>query len=261
MAVDLTPAFHVSLYLVFLESLLFFAVIMQTKNVEPGTHSGVARYFGMVFLFQALACLFLVFAEQLYQGYFSVYFSILAVTATIIAVSFCVPAAAVVAAPEPNTQCLQVTAFVSAVAIILLSTFAFSSHFVAAPDIPNINALLRHELLGAVIGAIVVLVIASVVRMLRQLKGRNGALILLAGLSLILIFGFLWARFEPLCKQTQIDQPFPQTCPMPAAFDHNSMIATMFLLSNILTAEGVLRLMAAGSGIEGYAEIFRVISA
>lgn len=259
MAVDLTPSFHVALYLVFLESLLFFAVIMQTKSVEPGTHSGVARYFGLVFLFQALAALFLALGEQLYEGYFSLYFSVMAVICIVIAVCFCVPAATAVAVPEPNSQCLQATAFIIAVAVLLLATFALSAHLIAAPDIPYLSLFLRRELLGAIMGALLVLAAAATIRMLRQLKGRNGAFILLAGLALTAAFGLLWARLEPLCKQQDIGDPWPAQCPMPAAFDHNFMIAVLIMVANVLAAEGVLRLMAAGSGVEGYVEIIPII--
>lgn len=259
MAVDLTPAFHVALYLVFLESLLFFAVIMQTKSVEPGTHSGVARYFGLVFLFQALAALFLALGEQLYEGYFSLYFSVMAVICIVIAVCFCVPAATAVAVPEPNNQCLQATTFIIAVAVLLLSTFALSTHLIAAPDIPYLNLFLRRELLGAMTGALLVLAAAATIRMLRQLKGRNGAFILLAGLALTAAFGLLWARLEPLCNQKAVGDPWPAQCPMPAAFDHNFMIAVLIMIANVLAAEGVLRLMAAGSGVEGYVEIIPII--
>lgn len=259
MAVDLTPAFHVALYMVFLESMLFFAVIMQTKSVEPGTHSGVARYFGMVFLFQALASLFLVLAEQFYEGYLSLYLAILAVVSILIAVSLCVPAATAVAVPEPNNACLQATTFVACVVVLLLSTFVLSARLVAAPDIPYINVALRRELLGAIAGAILVLAAAATIRMLRQLKGRNGAFILLAGLALTAAFGILWARLEPLCKQESAADPWPPSCPMPATFDHNFMIAVLVMVANVLAAEGVLRLMAAGSGVEGYVEIIPII--
>lgn len=259
MAVDLTPAFHVVLYLVFLESLLFFAVIMQTKSLEPGTHSGVARYFGLVFLFQALAALFLALGEQLYQGYFSLYASIMSSICIIIAVCFCVPAAVAVAVPEPSNQCLRATTFIIAVCALLLSTFVLSRHLVAAPDIPYMNLFLGRELLGAVVGALFLLSAASTVRMSRQLKGRNGAFILLTGLALIVAFGLMWAWLEPLCKQTGLDEVWPAECPMPPAFDHNFMIAALMMVANVLAAEGVLRLMAAGIGVEGYVEIIPII--
>lgn len=95
--------------------------------------------------------------------------------------------------------------------------------------------------------------------MLRQLKGRNGAFILLAGLALIVLFGLLWVKLEPLCKQKAVGDAWPKACPMPSTFDHNFMITVLAMLSNVLAAEGVLRLMAAGSGVEGYVEIVPII--
>lgn len=232
---------------------------MQTKSVEPGTHSGVARYFGLVFLFQALTALFLALAEQLYKGSFSIYAAIMSSICMVIAICFCIPAAAAVAVPEPQNQCLRATTFITCVCALLLSTFVLSKKLVAAPDIPHINLMLRRELLGAIIGALLILAIASTIRMLRQLKGRNGAFILLAALALIVLFGLFWAKLEPLCKQEVVGGEWPQACPMPPSFDHNFMIAFLLMMSNVLAAEGVLRLMAAGSGVEGYVEIVPII--
>lgn len=232
---------------------------MQTKSVEPGTHSGVARYFGLVFLFQALAALFLALAEQMYNGSFSLYAAIMSSICLVITVCFCIPAATAVAVPEPQNQCLRATTFIASVCTLLLTTFVLSKKLIAAPDIPFVNSMLRRELLGAIIGALLVLVAASAIRMLRQLKGRNGAFILLAGLALIVVFGLLWAKLEPLCKQEAFGDGWPKACPMPSTFDHNFMITALAMLSNVLAAEGVLRLMAAGSGVEGYVEIVPII--
>jgi hypothetical protein len=256
MAVDLTLAFHVCLYTLFLESLLFFAVVMQTKSQEPGTHGGVARSFGLVFLFQALAALFLVLSEQLYEGYFSLYCSILAVICIILAVVMCVPAAASVAVPESQRPGLKSVAYLAWILILLMTSFVLSARFSAGPDIPYITLFLRKELLGAILGALLILAAAAIVRMLRQLKGRNGAFILLAGLALIVAFGLVWGRLEPLCAQTSADKTeWPTDCPLPRAFDHNVLFTVLLMVANVLSAEGVLRLMAAGSGAEGYAEI------
>lgn len=236
---------------------------MQTTDVDPATHSGVAKAFGMVYLFQALACLSLVLSIQLYAGYFSLYFAILAVVCIVIAVAMCVPAAASVAVPEGQSGLLQAALVGAWSAVLLLSTFVLSGHFVAAPDIPYMTLFLRRELLGAITGALLILAAASVVRMLRQLKGRNGAFILLAGLGLVAMFGLVWAHFEPLCvlKDGQgAGNAWRSECPLPSAFDHNVMFAVLLMVANVLAAEGVLRLMAAGSGVEGYAEIIPIIS-
>lgn len=91
------------------------------------------------------------------------------------------------------------------------------------------------------------------------MKGKNGAFILLAGLALIVAFGVLWGRLEPICQVENREQEWPDNCPVPEMFDHNFMIAALMMFANVLMAEGVLRLMAAGSGVEGYVEIIPII--
>jgi hypothetical protein len=259
MAVDLTVAFHVCLYTLCLESLLFFAVVMQTKTAEPGTHGGTARCFGLVFFFQALGSFFLVLSEQLYEGYLSLYCSILSVICIFLAVIMCIPAAAHVVVPEAQRPGMKTLSVVAWVLVVCLCTFVVSTKFSAGPDIPYMTHFLRRELLGAIIGALLILAVAAFVRMLRQLKGRNGAFILLAGLTLIMCFGVVWMHFEPLCAQTGPSrEAWPRACPLPRAFDHNVLFTVLLMVANVLSAEGVLRLMAAGSGAEGYAEIISV---
>eukprot|EP00178_Gracilaria_changii_P016552 TRINITY_DN476_c0_g1_i1.p1 TRINITY_DN476_c0_g1~~TRINITY_DN476_c0_g1_i1.p1 ORF type:complete len:236 (+),score=36.85 TRINITY_DN476_c0_g1_i1:373-1080(+) len=233
---------------------------MQAKSVEPGTHSGVARFFGSIFLFQAGASLFLGLSEQTYEGYFSLYLAVMCVICVVVAVGSCIPAAVVVAVPEPNKHTRRAIAYVLAISNVLLSSFFFSSQLNATPDIPYINRLLRRELLGAIIGAIFVLGVACLVRMARRLKGRNGAYILLSGLVLIVVFGLLWAYLEPLCRMASPQDEWPSSCPMPQMLDHNFMMTLFIVIANVLTAEGVLRLMAAGTGVEDYVEIIPIIT-
>lgn len=233
---------------------------MQAKNVEPGTHSGVARYFGMIFFFQAMASLFLALSEQMYEGYPSLYLAVVCVICTVTAVCFCIPAAAVVAVPEANKHALQALVYVLSIVMVLLCSFVFSKRLQAAPDIPYINQLLRRELLGAIVGALAVLGGASAVRIARDRKGKNGAFILLCGLVLMAAFGVLWVQLEPLCKVGSASDEWPQSCPMSRLFDHNFMMTVFVLVANVLTAEGVLRLMAAGSGVQEYDEIVRTIN-
>jgi hypothetical protein len=45
------------------------------------------------------------------------------------------------------------------------------------------------------------------------------------------------------------------SCPLPLRVDHNALLIFLLLCSNMLGAEGSLRLMAAGNGMEGYLEI------
>lgn len=232
---------------------------MQTKNQEPGTHGGVARFFGLVFFFQALGSFFLVLSEQMYEGYVSLYCSILSVICIFLAVVMCIPAAAHVVMPEPQRPGLKAFSYLVWVTIVCLCTFVVSTSFKAGPDIPYMTLFLRKELLGAILGALLILALASVVRMMRELKGRNGAFILLAGLALIMCFGIVWMHFEPQCAQEGVPgESWPADCPLPRAFDHNVLFTILLMVANVLSAEGVLRLMAAGNGSLGYTEIISV---
>lgn len=231
---------------------------MQTKTVEPGTHSGIARYFGLIFFFEALTALSVVFSEQLYAGQISYIFAILAIIAASLAVALCVPAAMAVVVPENAFAFGQFATLVLAVGAIVASAMFGAPRLVAAPDLPYVDPSLRRQILAAVAAATGVLALAAAVRMTRRMKGRNGAFILLAGLSLALAFGVLWARLEPVCKRA-LGEPWPSNCLLPSTFDHNFMLVVVTMLANVLAAEGVLRLMAAGQGEEGYVEIPTVI--
>lgn len=229
---------------------------MQTKSAEPAAHTGITKHFGMVFVFQAFGALFLAMSEQLYEGYFSLYLSIMAVICIVLAVMFCVPAAADVAIPESDNV-VSKRAWTSLFAIIVVfTTFVLSTGLKAGPDVPYLTLFLRKELLGAITGALLVLSIASLVRMIRGLQGGNGAFILLAGLTLVLVFGQVWTRFDPLCAMDDDDTvTWPKKCPLPRNFDHNVVFTILLIVANVLAAEGVLRLMAAGSGGSSYYEI------
>lgn len=171
----------------------------------------------------------------------------------------CIPAAASIAVPEGRRAGLKTASVLAWVLIVLLCTFVFSTKLNAGPDIPYMTTFLRKELLGAILGALVVLALASLLRMIRLLKGRNGAFILLVGLSLIMAFGIVWMQLEPLCSQSgSRKETWPQSCPLPRSFDHNVLFTALLMIANVLSAEGVLRLMAAGSGAEGYTEIITI---
>lgn len=259
MAVDLTFNFSVCLWTLAVESMLFFAVVVQTAGTETGTHGGVARSFGLIFFFQALGSFFLVLSEFLYPGYFSLYCSILSVVCIFLAVMMCIPAAAHVAVPEEQRPALKSLSILAWVTLIALGAFALSAHLSAGPDIPYMTVFLRRELLGAIVGALVCLGLAAAVRMVRELKGRNGAFILLAGVMLVVAFGVLWAHLEPLCAMKGPGRDgWREECPMPKVFDHNVLFTVLLMVANVLSAEGVLRLMAAGSGAWGYTEIITV---
>ena len=232
---------------------------MQTKSEQPGMHSGLSRYFGLMYLFQALAAVFMALSEVWYKSEASFPLAILSVMCIAVAVGLCIPAGVSVAIPEPHMHVFHATYFVVDLVILLLFTHYFSSFFKAAPDIPYIPLFLRQKLLGAIVGALFVIAISACIRLRRDINGHNGAKILLAAILLLMAFGLVWVRLEPTCVRKDITDPFPKSCALPSIFDHNFMIATLMLFSNVLAAEGVLRLMAAGGGFDVYAEVVPVI--
>lgn len=233
--------------------------IMQTKSMEPGTHSTIARYFGLVFLFEALVALFTALAEQFYAGAPSFYFAVLASISCVLAICVSIPAAIAIALPEPNHRLLQIVTLFASVTAIALATIYLSPFVAAAPDLPYIAAGLRKDMLAGVASAITVLFLAACVRMARRMKGRNGAFILFAALVLTIVFGAVWMTLEPLCTIVSDTEAWSEECPLSHSFDHNFMMTILLIIANVLAAEGVLRLMAAGTGVEGYVEIIPVI--
>lgn len=318
MPIDTTAAFTVVLYAVCLEALLFFAVVMQTKTLQPGDHAGVARYFGLIFLFQSLSALLSALSEQLR----SFLLAAAALIAAALAVAASVPAAAAVAFPSRLPHPLV---HVLAAAALAAAAFELAPALAAQPDLPGVPPRVGKQVIAALAVGAVLLAIAALSRICRKMKGRNGAFILLAAVGLAGTAGMLWAWLEPLCtphssttttrllqlhtsrsspplhlrlqpprpvdathvvmerQDTNTDtgtgtdastdanteQPkpeqdqkgqLPESCPLPfKAFDHNFLLGVALLATNVLAAEGVLRLMAAGTGIEGYVEIIPVI--
>lgn len=259
-AVDQTAAFHIALYVLAMETLLFFAVVMHSQTFEPTLHPGVARHFGLLFLFQAASALLMVVAEQTYPSGVSKTFALLTIVTIASAVCMSVPAALVVAYPEgaeTPSPSQRTTVAVMFVALLSICIFALPGGSAAVLDLPYVPRLVRSKTLGAMAGAAVVLAAASCVRMARGLKGSNGALVLAAAVGVLSMFGLLWAALEPSCR-TIAGEEFPESrCPLPSAFDHNVLVTVMMIVCNALAAEGVLRLMQAGDGGQqtGYIQI------
>lgn len=271
-AIDPSAAFHVALYVLAVETLLFFAVVMHSQNCEPLLHPGVARNFGLFFLFQSASALLFVIAEQTYPSTVSQYFALLTVLLMAAAVTMSVPAALAVAFPETagaaptptsngdsamvsrTTHPRLVPAALGFSALLLLCILVLPGSSDAVVELPYVAKFLRAKILGALAGAAVVLALASAIRMHRGLTGANGALILAGALSVIVVFGIIWALLEPGCRQ-MAGSAFPKTCPMPRQFDHNATVTWLLVICNALAAEGVLRLMQAGDGVQGYTSI------
>lgn len=213
-----------------------------------------------MFLFQAFAALFTALSEQTYAGPVSYYFAILSIAMTVLAVAVTIPASVSVAIPEPNRVIVHALAYSLSIIAIIATSLKMGPVLQAGPDVPYVDGTLQREVLVALAASITVLSAASVVRLVRPLKGRNGALILVASLTLVLAFGYLWSWLEPLCRMEDDGKGLPaDQCPLPKSFDHNCLIGIIIMTANVLAAEGVLRLMAAGSGVEGYVEIIPVI--
>eukprot|EP00184_Porphyridium_aerugineum_P008605 CAMPEP_0184692286 /NCGR_PEP_ID=MMETSP0313-20130426/835_1 /TAXON_ID=2792 /ORGANISM="Porphyridium aerugineum, Strain SAG 1380-2" /LENGTH=267 /DNA_ID=CAMNT_0027150111 /DNA_START=184 /DNA_END=987 /DNA_ORIENTATION=+ len=251
-AIDSTRAFHIFLYILALEGFLFFAVVTQTKSQEPGAHGGISRSFGLMFLFQSVAALFLVISSQLFPGVISLYASVISTGSMILVAAMCIPASASICFPEARRRSLKTVAVIAFLSIVLICSFFLGPYMEASPDIPFIPLGFRKQVLGSIIGGLLSVVISCGFRMIRNLKGRNGAFVLVLGCSLILAAGFIWSKLEPRCDASDVKN---WNCPMPRAFDHNSLFTVLLAVGNILGAEGVLRLMAAGNGSEGYVEI------
>mmetsp|Transcript_4733 Transcript_4733/g.20333 ORF Transcript_4733/g.20333 Transcript_4733/m.20333 type:complete len:103 (+) Transcript_4733:978-1286(+) len=98
--------------------------------------------------------------------------------------------------------------------------------------------------------------IASLIRLVRppeSLKGRSGAVVLASGTIFILLAGAVWAYLADACQFT--DSILNAACALPQSFDHNALLSLVTIIANGFVAEGVLRLMAAGTGQDGYIRI------
>ncbi|KAA8495997.1 hypothetical protein FVE85_2152 [Porphyridium purpureum] len=253
--IDATRAFHICLYILAIEAFLFFAVISQTKSQEPGAHGGIAHSFGLLFLFQSLGALFLVLGSQFYQKVtISLYLSLVSSAAFVFTAVLCIPAAASICVPEARRRSWKTVAALVFLAFVVCDAFFLSPKLKAGIEIPFIPISVRKQILGSIVGGISSILLSCLIRMLRSLKGRNGALVLFVGTLLVTAGGIVWAHMEPLCDASTI-KPWPSSCPMPRTFDHNVLMGVIILFGNILATEGILRLMAAGAGTEGYVYI------
>lgn len=235
---------------------------MQTQNVEPGTNVQIARYFGLMFLLEAICAFLAALAEQFYDGAISLYLAVAAMLAAVLAVCVCIPAALAVCMPQPMSQSRHLgVAFITGLAVFALAVMLVAPNLQAAPALPLVAGGLRRDLLALGVVSAGVLTMAVLGRLMRfRMKGRNGAFILLIGLVVAGVVGAVWMWLEPMCRLVSEGQVWPDECPLPMSFDHNFMMVAALLVCNVLAAEGVLRLMAAGTGTEGYVEIIPVIA-
>jgi len=139
--VDQTVAFYIALYVLAMETLLFFAVVMHSQNAEPLLHPGVARHFGLLFLFQAASALLMVVAEQTYPSAVSEAFALLTIVTISCAVCMSIPAALVVAFPEGSespTASKRATAAAAFTLVLVLCVLALPGESRAVLDLPYV---------------------------------------------------------------------------------------------------------------------------
>lgn len=229
--------------------------IMQMKTAEPGLHTGIAKYFGLMFLFQAFAALCTVLSEQLYNGTLSFHFAVLSVVFVFLGVAVSIPAAVAVAVPESHLKVPQALTFTLSMVGIMCSALLIGPNLKAVLELPFVARSVNANAVAAIGGAFVVMSAVSVIRMFRDRQGRSGASMLLAGIVLAMSCGVFWVWAEPMCRRMGPRKLWPESCPVPGVFDHNSIMTLFLLVANLLAAEGAIRLMAAGSGPDFYTEI------
>lgn len=225
------------------------------KTTEPGSHTGIAKYFGLLFLFQALVALCAALTEQLYDSAFSLYFAVLSVVAMFLAVGVSIPASVAVAVPELDKKILQAVVFCFSLAGIICSTFLIGPSQKAVLELPFVPRSVKSNALGAMGGAFVMVSVAAATRSLRKTKGRSGAVFLGAGMTLASLSGMFWVWVEPMCRRVNPGNAWPESCPLPVGFNHNSLMTLFLIVANIYVAEGAIRLMTVESGPDIYRDI------
>lgn len=232
---------------------------MHTKTVKPGSHTGISKYFGLVFLYQAFVAVCTALSEQLHDSAFSFYFAILSVAFTFLAVAVSIPATVAVAVPENHLKLPQEIVFIISLIVIMSSAFFLGPNLRAVIELPFVETSVNAKALGAMAGVFLMMNIAAAIRLFRARQGKLGAAMLLVGMLLASSSGVFWVYMEPLCRRVDIGDVWPESCPMPDRFSHNAIMALVMLVANFLAAEGAIRLMAAGSGLEFYSEITHYI--
>uniref|UniRef100_A0A7S3A602 Uncharacterized protein n=3 Tax=Rhodosorus marinus TaxID=101924 RepID=A0A7S3A602_9RHOD len=251
---DPTYAFHLGLYALSLECILFFAVVSRSQ--DPYAHEGIARAFSLIFLFQSAAAFTCVLSLQSFKGVFSEVVATASAFFIIATLFVCIPGAALVAIPE-----MRYRVWKTALTLINIVALFFSAMIVGPKigntfDLPYVSDTLQSRLVGAVFGALMMVLIASLIRLVRppeSLKGRSGAVVLASGTIFILLAGAVWAYLADACQFT--DSILNAACALPQSFDHNALLSLVTIIANGFVAEGVLRLMAAGTGQDGYIRI------
>ncbi|KAK4530332.1 hypothetical protein CCYA_CCYA04G1189 [Cyanidiococcus yangmingshanensis] len=255
---DTTASYHVLLAVLSIETFLFFAVIAQTAAQEPLAHAQIARYFGLAFLSEAIAALAVSVLPLLKGSLFLLdLFSLVANVAIWLGAIVAIIGAAFVVFPEESKREARV-----ALVLLLAFVFAFGAvRLYEALDVTpptlafwSANAL-RLSIAtsqGAMAGVGAACLLRAFAR--PKMRGRNGASVLLFGTLVCFLGSLIWTWLLGKCEASGVDKD-GLSCPLPLAFDHNALYCLFLIAGNILSAEGVLRLMAVGDGAMNYAEI------
>jgi hypothetical protein len=255
---DTTASYHVLLALLSVETFLFFAVIAQTAAQEPLAHAQIARYFGLGFLCEAIAALAVSVLPLLRGSVFLIdLFALVAVLAIWSAVIVAIIGASFVVFPEESKREARV-----ALALLFAFLFIFGAArlydaFNATPPVLAFwSAGALRTSIAASQGAMAGVGAACLLRALARpkMRGRNGALVLLFGTLVCFLGSLIWTWLLGRCEVPGADKE-TLGCPLPSVFDHNALYSMFLVAGNILSAEGVLRLMAVGDGALSYAEI------
>lgn len=256
---DSTSGFHIALYILAVETFLFFAVVAQTVTQEPLAHAGVARYFGFAFLLEALASLTLALASHLRaESTLALYLTLLTALFVLLGVLIAVFGATHVLLPESDRRATRAVLFVVLAAVVVGGTVKAHDALQATPPaLPFFGPASVRRGNAAVQGAMAAVLVACVARAVLRpaTRGKNGAVVLLVGTALSLAASILWTYLLGYCEPATEKGKVRASCPLPTKFDHNVLFLVVLIVANVLSAEGVLRLMAVGDGDGGYSEI------
>lgn len=206
-------------------------------------------------MFQALIALCSALSEQLFGGALSFYFAALSMVFMFLAVAMSIPAAVAIAVPENYLKLPQEITFILALIGIVCSALFIGPNLRAVIELPYVGKSVNANALGAMAGAFSMMAIAATIRLFRERRGKDGAAMLLVGMVLASFSGIFWIYVEPMCRRMDPGKMWPESCPVWGGFNHNSIMALVLLVANFLAAEGAIRLMAAGSGLDFYSEI------
>lgn len=166
-----------------------------------------------------------------------------------------VPATAAVVIPENHLKLHREIVFIFTMVGVMCFTLFLGPNINADVKLPYMKWPVSANALGAAAGALLIMSVAAAIRLFRDRQGKDGAAMLFAGIVVAMLAEMFWIWAGSMCRRTDLGKTWLQLCLLNEGVNHNSIVILCLLLSNFLAAEGVIRLMAAGSGIYFYAEI------